>query len=169
MCDFSLSIVNCPLSIEQTIMTESQKTELKIFLAGIIQGSLKDDSIHSQDWREPIRKLIDTYLPGSEVYCHYSAHPNSLTYTGAKIRRTFDDGVDRCKTSDLVFAYIPSASMGTAVEIYEAYRSGAIVLSITPMTANWVIKLYSHRVFANFDEIEKFFADGEFDKLMTQR
>lgn len=138
---------------------------MKIFLAGIIQGSLKDDSIHSQDWRGPVREIIDRYIPGAEVYCHYSEHPNSLAYRGEKIRDTFDDGVRRCAESDLVIAYLPSASMGTAIEMYEAYHNGAAVLTVTPMSANWVVKLYSHAVFATLAELEAFLAAGKLESL----
>lgn len=139
---------------------------MKIFLAGIIQGSLKDDSIHSQDWRSPLREIIDRHLPGAEVYCHYSQHPNSLTYRGEKIRETFDDGVRRCAESDVVIAFLPSASMGTAIEMYEAYHNGAIVLTVTPMSANWVVKLYSHAVFATLDELDAFIAAGKLEALL---
>jgi len=138
---------------------------MKIFLAGIIQGSLKDDSIHSQDWRGPVREIIARRIPTADVYCHYSAHPNSLTYRGEKIRATFDEGVRRCAESDLVIVYLPSASMGTAIEMYEAYHNGAVVLTVTPMAANWVVKLYSHAVFATLEELDEFIAAGKLETL----
>lgn len=141
-------------------MSEPTNKRPTVFLAGIIQGSIKEEKIHSQDWREPIRKILDKYLPEADIYCHYSAHPNSITYDGDKIRETFDDGVEKCADSDLVIAHLPSASMGTAIEIYEAYRRGATVLTITPMAANWVVKLYSHEVFASLEEFENFMANN---------
>lgn len=139
---------------------------MKIFLAGIMQGSIKDDSIHPQDWRKPLREIIERHLPGAEVYCHYSEHPNSLTYRGEKIRATFDDGVRKCAESDIVIAYLPSASMGTAIEMYEAYHNGAIVLTVTPMTANWVVTIYSHAVFATLEELETFLAAGKLESFL---
>jgi len=138
---------------------------MKIFLAGIIQGSLKDESITSQDWRRPVREILERNIPGAEIYCHYSEHPNSLTYRGEKIRATFDDGVRRCAESDLVIAYLPSASMGTAIEMYEAYHNGAVVLTVTPMAANWVVKLYSHAVFTTLDELDVFLSSGNLEKF----
>jgi len=136
---------------------------MKIFLAGIMQGSVRDDTIHPQDWRGPIREIILRRIPDAEVYCHYSEHPNSLTYSGGKIREPFDDGVRRCAGSDLVIAYLPSASMGTAIEMYEAYQNGAVVLTVTPMAANWVVRLYSHAVFATLEELDVFLADGRLE------
>ncbi|MCD4825338.1 MAG: hypothetical protein K8S55_12145 [Phycisphaerae bacterium] len=142
---------------------------MNIFLAGIIQGSIAAEEIHPQDWRSPIKAVIDRQLPGADVYCHYTAHQNSITYDGPKIRWTFDDGVDRAKQADLVVAYLPSASMGTAIEIYEAYRSGAIVLTITPMAANWVVRLYSHKIFDTVESFEAFLAGDECKALLAGR
>lgn len=139
---------------------------MKIFLAGIIQGSLVEEDIHKQDWRDPIRELIDKYIPNAEIYCHFSQHPNSIEYSGDKIRETFDQGVQACIDADLVIAYLPSASMGTAIEIYEAYRNKTTVLTISKMFANWVVKLYSHAVVADFAELEEFLKAGKLEKLM---
>jgi hypothetical protein len=133
---------------------------LKVFLAGIIQGSKVEVEIHPQDWREPIRLLLARHLPAAEVYCHYSQHPNSITYDLPEIRATFDEGIARARACDLLVAFLPSASMGTAIEIYEAARAGAAVVSITPMAANWVIRAYSDRVFGSLAEFEQFLAAG---------
>ncbi len=138
---------------------------MKVFLAGIIQGSLVAETIHQQDWRDPIRQVLAEHLPDAEVYCHYSAHPDSITYDIDRIRRTFVDGVQRAADSDLVIAYLPSASMGTAIEIYEAARNGAMVLTITPMVANWVVRCYSDRVLADVEALRAFLAEGGLDRL----
>ena len=56
--------------------------------------------------------------------------------------------------------------MGTAIEMYEAFRSGAVILSITPMSANWVVKLYSHKVFPGLESFENYLASGELKSLL---
>ena len=140
---------------------------MKIFLAGIIQGSLVEEAIHAQDWRIPITQIVNKYIPNADIYCHYTQHPNSIDYTGEKIRETFDDGVQRCRDADLVIAYLPSASMGTAIEIYEAYNTGTKVLTITKMAANWVANLYSHEIFADYDDFEYYLQAGKLDSLMN--
>jgi hypothetical protein len=142
---------------------------VKIFLAGIIQGSKIEEAIHAQDWREPIRVTLEEHLPESDIYCHYTAHPNSLSYTGEKIRATFEDGVTRARNADILIAYLPSASMGTAIEMYEAWQTGALVLSISPMAANWVIRLYSHRIFPDVESFAAFAAEGGLQDLIDQR
>ncbi|MFP4355322.1 MAG: hypothetical protein ACLFUJ_09380 [Phycisphaerae bacterium] len=139
---------------------------MKIFLAGIIQGSMIEAAIHQQDWRGPIREAIETHLSDAEIYCHYSAHPNSIEYGMDDIRRTFTQGVEAAAESDLVICYLPSASMGTAIEMYEAFRRGAIVLTVTPMQANWVVRCYSHRIFPSVVELADFLSGGGLAELV---
>lgn len=138
---------------------------MNVFLAGIIQGSHVEEKIHSQDWRMLIVTAIERQLPEADVYCHYNVHPNSITYEMPEIRKTFKDGVRRAQNCDLLVAWLPSASMGTAVEMYEAFRSGAVVLTISPMAANWVVKLYSHKIFPGIEGFENYLASGQFQKL----
>jgi hypothetical protein len=133
---------------------------MKVFLAGIIQGSLVEAKIHNQDWRGRLRRAIERHLPGAEVYCHYSRHPDSIGYRLAGIRRTIEEGNRRAAACDLLVAYVPSASMGTAIEMYEAWRHGAAVLAISPLAANWVIRAYSDRIFPDVQAFEAFLESG---------
>lgn len=139
---------------------------MDIFLAGIIQGSKVEAEIHSQDWRGPIRGLLAKHLPDAQVYCHYSEHPNSITYDLPDIRRTLSDGIGRAAACDLLIAYAPAASMGTAIEMYEAWRGGATVVTITPLAANWVVRAYSHHIVADVAAFEAFAADGRLSRLI---
>ena len=139
---------------------------MNVFLAGIIQGSLVEATITPQDWREPIKQTLARHLPGAEVYCHYSEHPNSITYDLPEIRGTLTDGINRAAACDLLIAYVPSASMGTAIEMYEAWSGGATVVTITPLAANWVIRAYSHHIVADMAAFEAFAADGGLARLI---
>jgi len=142
---------------------------MKVFLAGIIQGSLSEPVIHDQDWREPIRRAIARHLPGAEVYCHFSEHPNSITYGQEDIRRTFDDGVRRAAACDLLVAYLPEASMGTAIEMHEASRAGAVVVTVGPLAANWVVRRYSDRIVPDVASLEELLASGQIERLVRER
>ncbi len=142
---------------------------MNIFLAGVMQGSKVDPTIHAQDWREPIVAAISEHLPSAEVYCHFSCHPDSIAYDMPEIRETFADGLARAAESDVLVAYVPIASMGTAVEMHEAWRSGSAVLTITPMDANWAIRFYSDRIFADTAEFERFLANGKLEKLLAEK
>ena len=142
---------------------------MNIFLAGVIQGSKVEADIHAQDWREPIKSVLAEHVPAADVYCHYSEHPNSITYDMPEIRATFADGLARAGAADVLVAYLPTASMGTATEMHEAWRNGKLVLTITPLTANWVVRYYSDRIFADTDQFEQFLAAGELETLLADK
>jgi len=142
---------------------------MKVFLAGIIQGSIAEAEIHDQNWRGPIRRVLEEQLGDADVYCHYSEHPNSITYGLPDIRTTLAEGIRRATRCDLLVAYVPSASMGTAIEMYEAARAGAVVLTVTPLRANWIIRAYSDRIVADEDELEAFLASGGLAGLLADR
>jgi len=142
---------------------------MKVFLAGIIQGSLVEPRIHDQDWRRAIRRAVERALPSARVYCHYARHPGSITYGLAKIRSTLAEGLARAAECDLLVAYVPEASMGTALEMYEARRHGAVVLTISPLVANWIVRAYSHRVFPDVESFEAFLAGQRARKMLRSR
>jgi len=142
---------------------------MNVFLAGIIQGSKVEAAIHDQDWREGIRAALARCAPQAKVYCHYSEHPNSITYELPQIRSTLAEGIRRAAESDLLIAYLPSASMGTAIEMHEACHAGAAVLTLTPLTANWVVRAYSDRIFPDVESFEAFLASPEFPALMEAK
>jgi hypothetical protein len=59
--------------------------------------------------------------------------------------------------------------MGTAIEMHEARRGGAVVLAVTPLTANWVIRAYSDRIFPDIAALTQFLASDEFTALVAAR
>jgi hypothetical protein len=142
---------------------------MKVFLAGIIQGSIKAAAIHDQDWREPIKRIFAVHVPGADVYCHYEAHPNSIEYELPKICETLEDGNRRSAESDVVVCWLPEASMGTAVEMYLAAKAGAAVVAITPMAANWVIRAYADAIVPDLAAFEAFVSAGELQRLYKRK
>jgi len=153
---------------QQGALLRRKERTVNVFLAGIIQGSLVEATINSQDWREPIKRTLARHLPQADIYCHYTEHPNSITYALPEIRTTLTDGIDRAAGCDLLIAYVPSASMGTAIEMYDAYRGGAAVVAITPLAANWVIRAYSHRIVADMTGFDALAASGELSRLAEE-
>jgi len=154
---------------EAGLKQKADRENMKIFLAGIIQGSIPAKAIHDQGWRDRIRQVLSRYLPEAEVYCHYSHHPDSITYALPEIRATIAEGNRLAAQGDVLVAYVPSASMGTAIEMYEAARHGRVVLAISPLSANWVIRAYSDRIFADFAEFEGFLRSGQLPNLIEAK
>ena len=128
--------------------------EKRIFIAGVIQGSCKGKDIHSQDYRGRLKTLLQRAFPDQQVYCPVENHPNSVEYPIEEVLSTFNYHVEMVKESELVVAYLPTASMGTAVEMWEAYKSGVEVWVITPMKENWVVRLTANKVFETIDQLE---------------
>jgi len=129
-------------------------TRKRIFIAGVIQGSCKGKDIHSQDYRGRLKALLQKAFPDHEVYCPVENHPNSVEYPLEEVISTFTYHVELVKESDLVVAYLPTASMGTAVELWEAYKKGVKAWVITPMKENWVVRITASEVFESIEELE---------------
>jgi hypothetical protein len=126
---------------------------LRFFIAGIMQGSRRDDDICDQDYRGTIREIILAKYPDAEVICPFELYPDSVGYGYEEGRSTFLELARRAGETDFLVAYLPEASMGTAIEMWQAYGTGARILCISPMVDNWVVKFLSDRV---FDSIEGF-------------
>ncbi len=139
---------------------------MKIFLAGIVQGSKTENQKHDQGYRERIKKALTENLAGCEVYCPIESHPNSLDYEAREGRTTFFEHTAMAADADCVVAYCPEASMGTAVEMWEAYNNGHPVLAISPMGSNWTVKFLADKVFATLEEFEAFAATDDLRELI---
>jgi len=144
------------------------KRKFKVFLAGIMQGSRQEPSLHNQDYRPKIKKILSR-VKNIEIYCPYENHPRSLTYDQAKLKEVFLDHLRKAASVDLLIAYLPEASMGTALEIWEASRAGRGIITISPLAENWVIKALVNRNFRNLEEFEQFVNRGELEVLLQTR
>ena len=134
---------------------------MRFFVAGIMQGSRQDDDICDQDYRTAVRDIILRKYPEAEVVCPMELYPDSPYYDYEQGKRTFLDLASRASEPDVLIAYVPEASMGTAIEMWQAYRAGARILSISPMAENWVVKFLSDRVFGTIEEFASFItSDG---------
>ncbi|NLF29402.1 MAG: hypothetical protein GX591_00785 [Planctomycetes bacterium] len=142
---------------------------MEVFLAGIIQGSLTQAAIHDQDWRTAIREALRTHCAKANVYCHFEANPDSITYDDDRMIATLAEGNRRAAASDVVVCWLPEASMGTAIEMYLAAQAGAVVLTISPMTTNWVIRACSDRIFPDVAAFEQFLAGGELEAMVARK
>jgi nicotinamide-nucleotide amidase len=140
---------------------------LRFFVAGIMQGSRQDDDICDQDYRTAIREIIVRHCPGAEVVCPLELHPDSIGYGYEQGKETFLELAERAAQADILVAYLPEASMGTAIEMWHAYSAGARILTISPMAENWVVKFLSDRVFPTTEEFAEFLAEGGLGRLRS--
>ncbi|RLS32150.1 MAG: hypothetical protein DWH79_08550 [Planctomycetota bacterium] len=142
---------------------------MKIFLAGIMQGSHVAALVHDQLYRGTLQKLVQARWPEAEVYDPFAGHGNSVGYGVEQARAVFEGHIQMCRDFDLVIAYVPEASMGTAIEIWEAHRHGKAVITITPLVHNWVVQLTSLAIYRDWEAFAAALDGGEVDRLLLKR
>ena len=142
---------------------------MRIFLAGIMQGSHLGAVLHNQDYRSRLKSLLVAHLPGAAVYDPLADHANSLDYDFARGREVFLHHNAMCGQVDLVIAVIPEASMGTAIEIWEAHRHGRTVIAISPLSHNWAVRYLSDRIYADLESFERDLVAGEVGNWLAER
>jgi len=124
-----------------------------IFLAGVMQGS-RAESIEDQGYRERLAAILARRLPAARVFDPFASHQRSIDYDDATAHAVFHKHLDQARRAALLIAFLPTASMGTAIEMHEARRAGVPIWSVTPLQANWVVRLYSDLVFASIEELD---------------
>jgi hypothetical protein len=142
---------------------------MRFFLAGIMQGSHLGAVLHNQGYRARLKQLLLEHFDDCEVYDPLADHGQSLGYDDATGRSVFYRHNRMCREVDVVVAVVPEASMGTAIEMWEAHEHGrGIVLTISPLVHNWAIKFCSHAVFPDIEAFEDAVRSGTVLDLIRQ-
>ena len=134
-----------------------------------MQGSRRDNGVDDQGYRQRITEAIQRHMPAADILDPWALHPDSPTYDYERGRQVYLRLNEQAAQADVLVAYVPEASMGTAIEIWQAYQAGACVLTISPLSENWVVKFLSHRVFATLDEFIQFVENGGLAKTVEAR
>jgi hypothetical protein len=103
----------------------------RLFIGGIMQGSKREMAVHDQDYRRDLAAIVHRYHPAFEI-----VDPAAL------------------------IAYLPEASLGTAIEIWRAHDAGKPVLVISPMGSNWMLWATATHLFPDIPAFERFIAEG---------
>ncbi len=125
---------------------------MRIYIAGIMQGSKKGPGIQGQGYRQLIRDALKAYHPDAEIVDPLSLFPDSAEYDAQRASQVLFEMAAKAGASDIVIAYLPQASMGTTLEMIRAYDNGKTIISISPMDKNWLIRAVSAKIFATLDE-----------------
>ena len=126
------------------------------FLAGIIQGSNTGKVLHSQDYRGKIKSILRRYFPEAKIFDPVEKHPDSVNYDYRTAELVFLGYVKLATECDCMIAYLPEASMGSAVEMWECHKRGVTIWTISPLKDNWSVKFLSKRIFESFEAFEKY-------------
>jgi hypothetical protein len=141
---------------------------MRIFLAGIMQGSHLGTAMHNQDYRGRIIGLLREHLPDAEVYDPLADHANSLAYDDETGRRVFLHHNQLCREVDVLLAFVPEASMGTAIEMWQAYQCGRTVVTISPLAHNWAVRYLSHVLYADLVQFEEELVSGRLQEKLKK-
>jgi len=127
-----------------------------------MQGShVGEKVLHDQDYRTRLKQLLGEHLPDADVYDPLTDHGDSVNYDHETGRDVFFRHNQMCGEVDLVLAFVPEASMGTAVEMWEAFRNGRAVFAISPLAHNWSVKFCSHEIYPNLESFEGALVSGQ--------
>ena len=141
---------------------------VRVYIAGTVSGNQKD-SVVDQDYRQKIAFVLQPYSDVL-VYDPLVGNEDSLLYNDKEARQMFEGCLERIRSkTDVVIAYIPEASMGTAIELYEAKKYGKFVIIISPLSDNWVVRLYGDMVFVSLDAFVDRVVRGGFDGILNAR
>jgi hypothetical protein len=138
---------------------------MRVFIAGIMQGSRQDRYIEDQAYRQAIAVAVRSYDPAAEIVDPNELHPHAVDYEEEQAQATLLDLIEMASQADLVVAYAPRASMGTALEMWEAFRARVPVVTISPMAANWVIRFLSAAVLPDLAAFQEWVAGGGLERL----
>ena len=125
---------------------------MRVFIGGVMQGSVIGKGIVDQDYRRQIADAMIRRWPALEIIDPFQLHPNSVEYETDQARETLLAMAALAGRSDLVVVYLPVASMGTALEMVEAYHAGVPVVAVSPMAENWVVRALANRVYPDMPE-----------------
>jgi hypothetical protein len=126
---------------------------MRVFLAGVMQGNMKQHGVRSQSYRTLISDIVLSQLRDAEIIDPDKTDPERLDYDNSQSANMFFRYCNMAGEVNLLIAYLPEASMGSAIEMWSAHQANIPIITISPLTHNWVVKLLSTKVYS---DIEKF-------------
>jgi len=142
----------------------------RYFISGVMLGSrqqLNDQAadLAPQDYRVRMARAIRAADPGAEIVDpldHVKARAatagmtlEELNADDALVREAFREVIALVPQCDVIISNLPEASMGSAVELWEAQKAGLMVFTISPMVANWTIRTAAKYNFPSMEEFEQ--------------
>ena len=123
-------------------------------------SQLANVAVESQDYRAQIRDAVIAAESGAQVVDPAEVveargpdlHPPDGPVdwrTDESVAAMFAECVRLAAEADVVISYLPTASMGSAVELHAAREAGRLVVVVAPgrMRSNWVVRSYAHYIF----------------------
>jgi nucleoside 2-deoxyribosyltransferase len=141
---------------------------MRVFLAGVMQGSRADHLIVDQDYRARIAECLRAHLLDVQITDPHANDPNSVAYSLDQARQVFESNASQAADADIVIAYLPEASMGTAIEMWSAYQAGRPIIAVTPLVHNWVVRVTARHVLPDLESLLHFIEAGMLSDLLPE-
>ena len=135
---------------------------MKVFIAGIMQGSRTDRHIDGQDYRARITAALEANIPDVHIIDPFQLNPDSVNYQWERARETFLVNTAKAAEADVLIAYLPTASMGTAIEMWTAFEAKKRIVVVSPLEYNLAIKVTANELFSDLDALIANIEDGHF-------
>jgi hypothetical protein len=142
---------------------------MHVFIAGIMQAERLDNQIENQDYRSHITEMLKVTMPNVRITDPFALHPDSVNYDDERARHTFLTLTKKAAEADLLIAYLPQMSMGTAMEMWEAYLAGAYIIAITPHVHHWAIRFTANEILPDLASLEEMIGNGRLQQIMLSR
>lgn len=140
---------------------------MHVFIAGVMQGVRQDDQIDSQDYRVRISDSLRRHIPQVYITDPWAMNPNSVNYDADKARRTFLKMTKVASQADLLIAYLPIPSMGTAMEMWEAFQAGTYIIAVSPLIHHWALRFTANEILPDLDSLIGEIENGRIQQLLT--
>jgi len=150
-------------------MKSMKNNPINFFMAGIIQGSHQDQAIQPQNYRDEIRAILTSEFPDCTVFCPFEKHPESAEYDDPLAESVFRKNVNIAANSDVIIVFLPQASMGSSIEMWEAQKNNVPIIAITPMKENWVVRILADRICASIADFRIFIAEGGLLQVLNKK
>jgi len=142
---------------------------MHVFIAGIMQADRTDRFIESQDYRAQIGQALRRHIPDVQILDPYALHPNSVDYDDEKARSTFLSLTRLAGTADLLIAYLPKPSMGTAMEMWQAFQANTYIVAVTPYVHHWAVRFTANEIMPDLDTLLAEIENGRIPQLLLNR
>ncbi|VAW43073.1 hypothetical protein MNBD_CHLOROFLEXI01-4856 [hydrothermal vent metagenome] len=135
---------------------------LKVFIAGVMQSNRQDALIDDQNYRLKIAATLQRHIPNVQIIDPWAENPNSVNYSDEQARHTFLSMTAKASSADLLIAYLPRPSMGTAMEMWQAHQANVTIIAVTPFVHHWAIRFTANQILPDLDALFALMANGRF-------
>jgi hypothetical protein len=139
---------------------------MHVFIAGVMQGIRHDDQIDDQHYRVRIGETLNQHIPGIRITDPWALNPNSVNYDPDQARQTFLTMTKEAGRADLLIAYLPVPSMGTAMEMWEAFQAQTCIIAVTPLIHHWAVRFTANEIIPDLEGLMMDIENGRIPQLL---